>query len=316
MKHLISILLCAVLAPLTAHADYPDKPITLIVPLPAGGPTDAIARSVADSLSRSLGKPVVVENKPGADGTIGAKAAIVAPADGYTLLFGIGSLVALPYIQSPSPFNLERDLMPVSMIGRFPFVLSLHPSVPASTVSEFVAYAKSNPGRLFYASSTAGEALAAAEFMKATGIRMTRVPYKGSAQAVPDLLAGRVQAMFSPMAGVLPAARDGKLRLLAVFSSQRAPAVPDVPTLAEAGVAAVDVPTWQAVFAPASTPKAVVDRLNATILAALRTDELRQKLAGIMLQVEPAASEELRTRIRRESGLWETFAREEGLASR
>jgi tripartite-type tricarboxylate transporter receptor subunit TctC len=315
MKRLIIALLCLAFAPLTARAEYPDKPVALIVPLPAGGPTDAVARSVADSLSRLLGKPIVVENKPGADGVIGAKAAIAAPADGYTLLFGIGSLVALPYVQSPSPYNAERDLAPISTIGRFPFVLSLHPSVPAKTVAELVAHAKANPGRLFYASSTVGEALAATEFMKATGIQMTRVPYKGSAQAVPDLLAGRVHAMFSPIAGVLPAARDGKLRLLAMISPERAPAAPDVPTLAEAGVQAVDVPTWQAIFAPASTPKAIVDRLNATILAALKTEELHQKLAGIMLQVEPSTPEELRARIKRESGMWEQFAREDGLAS-
>lgn len=316
MKRLLSILLCLAVAPLTARAEYPDKPIVLIVPLPAGGPTDAVARSIADSLSRSLGIPIVVENKPGAEGAIGAKAAIAAPADGYTLLFGIGSLVALPYLQSPAPYNAERDLVPVATIGRYPFVLSIHPSVPAKTVDEFVAHAKANPGSLFYASSTAGEALAAAEFMKATGVQMTRVPYKGSAQAVPDLLAGRIHAMFSPMAGVLPGARDGKLRMLAIISPKRSTAAPEVPTLAEAGVRAVDVPTWQAVFAPASTPTAIVNRLNTAIVVALMTDELRQKLAGIMLQVESSTPEELRARIKRESGVWEQFVREDSLATR
>lgn len=250
MKRLFGFLFSLTFAASAAWADYPDKPISLIVPLPAGGPTDAVARSVADALSKSLGKPIVVENKPGADGAIGAKAAMAAPADGYTLLFGIGSLVAIPYLQNPPPYDAQKDLNPVSAIGRFPFVLSVHPSVPAATLSEFIAYAKSKPGGLFYASSTASEALAAAEFMKATGVVMTRVPYKGAGQAMPDLLSGRVHVMFGPISAVLPASKEGKLRLLAMFSSSRTPAAPDVPTLSEAGVAGIAVPTWQAVFAP------------------------------------------------------------------
>lgn len=314
MKRLIGILLCLAFSPV-AWADYPDKPVSLIVPLPAGGPTDTAARHLADVLSRSLGKPFVVENKPGADGAIGAKAAMAASPDGYTLLFGIGSLVALPHLQNPAPYNAEADLNPVSMIGRFPFVLSVHPSVPATTIAEFIAYAKSNPGNLFYASSTASEALAAVEFMKATGIRMTRVPYKGAGQAMPDLLGGRVHLMFAPMSAVLPASKNGKLRLLATFSSDRIPAAPEVPTLSEAGVMTVAVPTWQAIFAPPATPKVVVDRLNTAIVAALKTDELRQKLDGIMLQIEPSTPNELRERIKRENQVWEQFVREHNLGS-
>jgi tripartite-type tricarboxylate transporter receptor subunit TctC len=315
MNRLICVLLALALTPLTARAEYPDKPVALIVPLAAGGPTDAVARSVAEALSRSLAKPVVVENKPGGDGAIGARAAITARADGYTLLFGIGSLVALPYLQSPPPYDAQRDLAPVATVGRFTFALTVHPSVPAKTVSEFVSYAKANPGSLFYASSTASEALAASEFMKSTGIKMTRVPYKGAAQALPDLLAGNVQVMFSPISGVLPATADGKLRMLAVFSTDRVPAAPDIPTLAEAGIASIDLPTWQAVFAPASTPKAIVDRLNSAIVAALETDDVRQRLIGAMLQVEPSTPAELRDRIARESTVWERFVRENDLAS-
>ena len=313
MKRLIGFLFSLTFAASAAWADYPDKPINLIVPLPAGGPTDAVARSVADALSRSLGKPIVVENKPGADGAIGAKAAITAPADGYTLLFGIGSLVAVPYLQNPPPYDARKDLNPVSTIGRFPFVLSVHPSVPAATISEFIAYAKSNPSGLFYASSTAAEALAAAELMKATGIAMTRVPYKGSAQAMPDLLSGRVHVMVGPISAVLPASREGKIRLLAVFSSSRASAAPDVPTLSEAGITGIAVPTWQAVFAPPDVPKPVIDRLNAEIATALKADDLRRRLDGLMLQIEPSTPEELRERVARESRTWEKFIRDHNL---
>jgi tripartite-type tricarboxylate transporter receptor subunit TctC len=313
MKRLFGFLFSLTFAASAAWADYPDKPISLIVPLPAGGPTDAVARSVADALSKSLGKPIVVENKPGADGAIGAKAAMAAPADGYTLLFGIGSLVAIPYLQNPPPYDAQKDLNPVSAIGRFPFVLSVHPSVPAATLSEFIAYAKSKPGGLFYASSTASEALAAAEFMKATGVVMTRVPYKGAGQAMPDLLSGRVHVMFGPISAVLLASKEGKLRLLAMFSSSRTPAAPDVPTLSEAGVAGIAVPTWQAVFAPPGVPKPVIDRLNAEIAAALGTDGLRTRLDGLMLQIEPSTPEELRERIAQESRTWEQFIRDHKL---
>ena len=313
MKRLFGFLFSLTFAASAAWADYPDKPISLIVPLPAGGPTDAVARSVADALSKSLGKPIVVENKPGADGAIGAKAAMAAPADGYTLLFGIGSLVAIPYLQNPPPYDAQKDLNPVSAIGRFPFVLSVHPSVPAATLSEFIAYAKSKPGGLFYASNTASEALAAAEFMKATGVVMTRVPYKGAGQAMPDLLSGRVHVMFGPISAVLPAAKEGKLRLLASFSSRRIPAAPDVPTLSEAGVTGIAVPTWQAVFAPSGVPKPIIDRLNAEIAAALGTDGLRTRLDGLMLQIEPSTPEELRERIAQESRTWEQFIRDHKL---
>jgi tripartite-type tricarboxylate transporter receptor subunit TctC len=313
MKWLISFLFSLAFTASAAWADYPDKPVRLIVPLPAGGPTDAVARSLADTLSRALGTPFVVENRPGADGAIGARTVIGAPADGYTLLFGIGSLVALPYMQNPAPYDTEKELNPVAMVGRFPFALAVNPSVPATTIREFVAVAKTRPGELFYASSTASEALAAVEFMNAAGIRMIRVPYKGAAQAMPDLLSGRVHAMFSPISAVLPASKDGKLRLLATFSSARVPAAPDVPTLSEAGITGVEVPTWQAVFAPPGVPDSIVDRLNSAISAALRTEELRRKLDGLMLQVEPSTPAELRDRIHREGQAWKQFVREHNL---
>ncbi len=310
MKRLLAILFTLCLSAGEAVAAYPERPVTLIVPLPAGGPSDAVARAVAEVLARQLGQPVVVENKPGADGTVGVRAALSGAADGHVLLYGIGSVVALPHLQSPAPFDVARDLKPVGMIGRFPFMMSVHPSVPAKTVEDFIAYARTRPQPLFYASSTPAETLAAVEFMKATGVRMARVPYKGSAQAIPDLLGGRVQVMFGPLAAVLQPAQNEQLRLLAVLAPGRIAAAPDVPTLAEAGVAGVALPTWQAIFAPAGTPQAAIDRLATALAAALALPELRERLARTNLHVESEMPAALAERIRAEDRLWATFVRE------
>ncbi|TCO79578.1 tripartite-type tricarboxylate transporter receptor subunit TctC [Plasticicumulans lactativorans] len=312
MKRLLGLLLSLGLAMGAALADgYPGKPVSLIVPLPAGGPTDAAARIIAEALARALGQPFVVINRPGAEGAIGARAAATAAADGYTLLFGVASLVALPLLQEPPPLDVARDLSPVATIGRFPFVLSVHPAVPATDVAAFVAFARSREEPLMYAASTAGEELAAAEFRRATGVRLTRVPYKGSAQAIPDLLAGRVQVMFGPVASVLPHARDGRLRLLAALTPARIPALPELPTLAEAGIADVTVPSWQAVFAPAGTPQPIVARLAAAIDTALSSAEVRAQLDRLMLQPETSSPQALARRIDEDGRIWQRFARDD-----
>lgn len=315
MKRLLGVLLSLGLAMGAALADgYPAKPVSLIVPLPAGGPTDAAARIVAEALAQALGQPFVVINRPGAEGAIGARAAATAAADGYTLLFGVASLVALPLLQEPPPLDVHKDLSPVATIGRFPFVLSVHPSVPATDVAAFVAFARSREEPLMYAASTVSEALAATAFMQATGVKMTRVPYKGSAQAITDLLAGRVQVMFGPAAAVLPHAGDGKLRLLAALTPTRIPVLPELPTLAEAGIADVAVPSWQAVFAPAGTPQPIIERLSVAIDAALASAEVRAKLDHLMLQPEAPSPQALARRIDEDGRLWQRFARELALA--
>lgn len=309
MKRILAVLLSLPLLGGPASA-YPDRPMTMIVPLPAGGPSDAIARSLSEAMGRALGQPVVVENRPGADGAVGTRAAIAAPADGHTLLYAIGSLVGLPHLVSPPPFDMTRDLKPVASIGRFPFAMSIHPAVPAASVAEFVGYAKVRSTPLFYAASTAGETLAAVQFMKATGVAMTRVPYKGSAQAIPDLLSGRVQVMFGPAAAVQQAAEDGRLRLLAAVAPQRIAALPALPTMAEAGVAGIAVPTWQAVLAPAGTPDAITARVAEVIAAALAQTELRDRLARTSLQIEPLGPAALGDRIRADGSLWAELARD------
>jgi len=312
-RYLAWLLLCGLLALHSALAgEYPEKPVTLVVMLPAGGPTDAAARVLADALSSALGQPFVIENRPGADGVIGVRAVLDAPADGYTLLFGIGSLVAVPMLQTPAPFDLQRDFVPVAAIGSYPFGLFVHPSVPANSVAELIAYAKSREEPLFYASSTPGETLATAEFMQATGVRMSRVPYKGFAQALPDLLAGRVQLAFGPVSAALAHVQDGKLRLLATLTPTRLPALPTVPTLEEAGVRGASVPSWQAIFAPAQTPAPIVERLSRAVAAALQTDAVRTRLGRLLLQIEMTPPAALTERISREHSRWQHFIEETG----
>lgn len=287
------LLLVFVTTALAAPADdYPQRPVTLVVTLPPGGPTDAAARTLATALSAALGQPFVVENRPGADSAIGIRAVVEAAPDGYTLLFSVGSLLALPHLQSPPPFDAFRDLAPVAAIGSFPFALFVHPSVPAKTVAEFIDYARSRPEPLFYSASTPGEVLAATTFQQASGVKLTRVPYKGSAQALPDLLAGRVQLTFGPVATGLPHVREGLLNALAMLTPTRLPALADIPTLEEAGIRGVTAPAWQAMFAPAGTPAAIVDKLSAAVAAALDTAPVRERLTNLLLQIEllpPAA---------------------------
>jgi tripartite-type tricarboxylate transporter receptor subunit TctC len=299
----------------SACAQYPSKPIHLIVPLAAGGPTDNVARTVAQALSRAIGQPVVVENKPGADGAIGTQAAIHAAPDGYTLLFAPSSVVAIPLVHRSTAVDPIHDLEPVSMIGRFPFGLYVHPGVPAKSLAEFIAYARANPDKLDFATSTASEFLAAAQFMKATGVRMTRVPYKGAAQAMPDLIAGRVQVNFGPLSVGLPYVRDGRLRVLATLLPERSPFAPEVPTLAEAGYPEAGVPTWQALFMPAKTPQEVVDRISGEVNEVLRDRVVRAQLDRLSFQIEGSTPRALGATIRADARLWEQFVREYGLAS-
>src|SRR5687767_14817197 len=237
MKRILLTLLCLVIAGAAAsvHA-YPTKPIRLVVPFAPGGASDSAARIVGKTLSKSLGQPVVIDNRSGANGAIAAQAVLSAAPDGYTLLWGVGSMVAIPLLQKNAAFDSLASFSPVSMTGQFAFGMFVHPGVQARTVDEFVRHARANGDKLVYASATLGEYLAAAQFMKASKTTMTRVPYKGGAQALPDLLAGRVQVYFTPIAIVLPYVQEGRVRILGTLLPERSPALPDVPTLTEAGL--------------------------------------------------------------------------------
>jgi tripartite-type tricarboxylate transporter receptor subunit TctC len=310
---LLSLCFGLVMTPHSAAAEYPAKPIRLIVPFATGGASDTAARSLGQALHKALGQQIVVDNRPGANGAIAAQAVLGAPADGYTLLWGVASMAALPLVMKSPPFQSLGDFAPVSMVGQFAFCLVVHPGVPARSVAEFAAYARENPGRLNYASSTVAEFRSAAQFMKSAGISMVRVPYKGGAQVMPDLVAGHVQVHFGTMSSALPYANDGRLRMLAVLLPRRSLAAPDVSTLAEAGMPDLSVPTWQAVFAPPGTPRGIVERLSREIASALQGSELRGQYARQLLQIDGSTPEALAALIETDAVAWKQFVRDNGI---
>jgi tripartite-type tricarboxylate transporter receptor subunit TctC len=297
-----------------AAAGFPTKPLRMLVPVPAGGPSDFIARQVAQQLSSSLGQAVTVENKPGANGLVAAREALAAPADGHTLLYAPGSMIATPLLAKGSGLDWSQDLAPLGKVGRVPFALAVHPGVPAQTLAEFVQYARLQPGALNVATSTPSEVLAAAQFMKSAGIQFTRVPYKGGTQALPDLLANRVQVMFGPLSLLQPQAKSGALRILATLAPERSAALPDVPTMAEAGLGGVDVPTWQGLYTAAKVPSTIRARLAHDISAAVARPEMRTEFERRMLAVEGASQQELAAVITRELAVWAALVDEYKLA--
>jgi tripartite-type tricarboxylate transporter receptor subunit TctC len=301
------------LVPLTAAADYPTKAIRLIVPFGAGGASDIAARTLALAMQKSLGQQIVVENRPGANGAIAAQAVLGAAADGHTLLWSVASMAALPLMQRTPPFQSLAEFAPVAMIGQFAFCLVVHPGLPAKTLAGFAAYARANPDKLSYASSTLAEFKAATQFMKLAGISMVRVPYKGGSQVMPDLVAGRVQVHVGTMSSALPYTSDGRLRMLAVLLPQRSAAAPEVPTLAEAGVPGVSVPTWQAILAPPKTPREIIDRVSREVASALQGAELRAQFASQLLQVEASTPLALAAVIEADAIGWKQFVRENGI---
>ncbi|MFT7772209.1 Bug family tripartite tricarboxylate transporter substrate binding protein [Roseateles sp.] len=283
---------------------FPTRPLRMLVPVPAGGPSDFIARQVAHQLGTSLGQVVTVENKPGANGLVAAREALAAPADGHTLLYAPGSMIAMPLLVKGSGMDWSQDFAPLGKIGRVPFALAVYSGVQARTVAELVKQAGQQPGTLNVATSTPSEVLAAAQFMKAAGIQLTRVPYKGGTQALPDLLAGRVQLMFGPLSLLQPQTKSGALRVLAVVTPERSPALPDVPTMSEVGFAEVEVPTWQGLYTVAKVPAALRARLAAALDAVMAKPDMRAEFERRLLAVERASPRELTATITRELAVW------------
>jgi tripartite-type tricarboxylate transporter receptor subunit TctC len=270
----LALLAAAVATAGIARAEtYPDKPLRLIVPFPPGGGNDLIARAAAQRLTEIIGQQVVVDNRGGAGGVLGVTAAATAAPDGYTLLLGsLGMLAHNPALKPDVPYQPLRDFAPVVLLVTSPMILAVYPGVPAKSVQELVALAKASPGKLNYASAGPGSSLhmTGELFKYATGTNIVHVPYKGTAPALIDLLGGRVEMIFSTIAPALPHVKSGKLRALGVSTVKRAPAVPDVPTIAEAGVPGFEVANWQGIVVPAKTPAPIVRKLNRDLLAALQ----------------------------------------------
>ena len=271
-----------------AQPGYPAKAIRYVVPFPAGGPLDIVARAIGQELSKSWGQPVIIDNRPGAGGNIGADLVAKAPPDGYTILMGAVSTHAINVtLYNKLPYDPIRDFAPVTLITSVPNVLVVHPSVPANNVKELIALAKARPGQLNFASGSTGSAghLAGELFNSMAGVRMTHIPYKGAAPAVVDLMAGHVSLMFDNMSSALPNIKAARVRALAVTTLKRSPLQPQLPTISEAGLRGFDVSTWFGIFAPAGTPPEIVAKLNGEVARILHTPEMKERLA--LLGAEP-----------------------------
>ena len=283
---LISCLVIAAFAatPNASAVDYPVRPIKLVVPYAAGGPTDVLGRLVADYLGRDLKQAVIVENKPGAQGAIGAEAVARAEPDGYTLFVAAGSIIVLnPMLYKKLSYDPVKDFRMLALVTDLPVVMEVHPSVPAKTVAEFVAYAKQNPGKLNFGSAGTGGTihLAGEMFKQMAGIEMTHVPYKGAGPALTDLLSGNIQVMFDSMGTALPPVKAGLLRPLGVSSTQRSPDLPDVPTIAESGYPDYAVSVWYGIVAPSKLPDEIAQKIGASLDRALNDDTFRASLEKI-----------------------------------
>ncbi|MBS0336527.1 MAG: tripartite tricarboxylate transporter substrate binding protein [Proteobacteria bacterium] len=301
----------------SAHAQaWPAKPIKLIVPYPPGGSADILARAIGQKLSEGLGQSVVIDNRPGAGTAIGAEATAKAAPDGYTIMLGTVSSHAInPALTPGLKYDPVKDFAPVSLVASIPFVLLVHPSLPARSVQELIALAKAKPGSLNFSSAGSGTSnhLAGELFKSMTHTFMVHIPYRGSAPALTDLLAGQVQLMFDLVLTAQPHVKSGAARALAVTSLTRSAALPNVPTVAESGVPGYEVSAWFGLFAPAGTPAGVVAALNAETVKAMRAPDLRERLASQGADAASSTPEEFAAYVKDELGKWTRVIKASGM---
>jgi tripartite-type tricarboxylate transporter receptor subunit TctC len=298
-------------APLAA---YPERPITAIVPFAAGGGTDGVARILAEQLGRELGQPVVIENRGGANATIGAAAAARARPDGHTVFFTTGTTQAMnPYVLKTLPYDPVRDFTPIARIGGFPMMLAAHPGLEARTPQELFALARREPGRLTFGHWSTIYHAAAEALARGAGIEILRVPYRGSSATMTDLMAGRISMAIVDLTVGMPLARGGQIRALAVTGASRSPLMPELPTLQEAGVAGYDIGAWMAVYAPARTPREATDRFGQAVLKVLRDPAMVRRLSELGFDVDPGDAEELAAFQQRELARWGEIIRAAGI---
>src|SRR3954471_22481065 len=293
------------LSTLAIAQSYPAKPVRMIVGYPPGGPTDVIGRTVAQKLSAAYGQQVIVDNRPGASGLIGAELVVKAPPDGYTLLTVPITYAVTPSVFPKMPYDAEKDLAAVALIAAAPFILVVHPTLPVKTVNDLIALAKSRPGQINYASASTGGMphLAGELFNSMTGVKLVHIPYKGAAPATVDLLAGQVSLMFNNMLSAMPHVKSGKLRAIAVTSAKRSRAVPDLPTIAET-VAGYEASGWYGAFAPAATPRELIAKLNTDINRLMRSPDVAQRLAGDGVEPVTMTADQFATYLHQEIVKW------------
>src|SRR5262245_28253037 len=302
------------LAPAAAQ-DYPNRPITLVVPFPPGGSTTIVARIVADKLAESLGQQIVVDNRGGAGGTIGTKAVSRSAPDGYTIVLGYtGTLAIGPTLYPSAGYDPRKDFEPIGLIGHAPNSLVVHPSFAVHSVKELVDHAKANPGKVNYGSAGVGTVshVSGVYFANAAGIQLTHIPYKGTGPALADLLGGHIPMAFAPIPATHANIAEGKLRGLAVTSAKRSSLLPDVPTVAEAGISGFEASLYYGLVAPAGTPRPIVDRLNKALREALATDEVQERLATDGTEPVPSSPEDYAAFIDRDETRWSKVVKDSG----
>lgn len=317
MKHLLYSLWLLVALATPAQAQIgSDKPVRIVVPFAAGGPTDVIARVLAPKLSASLKRTVIVENRVGATGAIGASYVAKSAPDGDTLLLGTSSIMAAnPNLSANLPFDPVADFAPVSLVATIENILVVHPSVPVKTVGELIAYAKANPGKLTYASSGIGSTyhLGAELFRSQTGIEWTHVPYKGAAPAIQDVLAGHVNLMFDNTSSAIPNIKAGRVRALGVASLKRYPTLPELPTIAEQGLPGYETTIWLALFVPARTPVATIQNLHRAVQEAVDSSEYKERMTALDMQPRVSSSQELADYLKSDLAKWAKVVKEAGI---
>jgi tripartite-type tricarboxylate transporter receptor subunit TctC len=289
-----TLLAVALAAPLAVAAQYPGKPVRVVVPFPAGSATDTITRILANSVSQSVGQPLVVENKAGADGAIAAGEVAKSPPDGYTLLMATNSpMSAVPAMKKNPPYHPVSDFTPITDIGRYTFFIVLHPSVPAKTLPELISYARANPGKINYATGNTTGIVSTAFFASQAQIKMVHVPYKGEPQAITDLVAGRVQLMFASSSTSVPHVREGRLHAVVTTLPKRSALLPEVPSIAEAGMPQFSITSWAGLFGPAQLPREIVQRLNKEFGDAMKRPEVQSAMERQAFTLSPSTPGEL-----------------------
>jgi tripartite-type tricarboxylate transporter receptor subunit TctC len=315
MRNALAGLVLALIAGVVAAQPWPSKPIKWVVPFAPGGTTDILARTIGEKLSVALGQPIIVENKPGAGGGVGAEQVAKSPPDGYTIMGGTISTHAInASLYKNLPYDPVRDFAPITLIVRLPNMLVVNPDVPAKDVRELIALLKANPGKYSFASSGNGTSqhLSGELFKVMTGVEMQHVPYRGSPPALADVVGGQVTMTFDNITTAWPLVKGGKLRALAVTTAKRSPIAPDVPTLAESGLAGYEIGSWQGVFAPAGVPAEIVKRFNAEIVRIINAPDVRQKLVDMGAEPAPNTPEEFAAMVKAEVAKWADVVRKSG----
>lgn len=306
--------IAAAIAAFSVHAQYPDKPIRLVVPFPPGGAAELGARIYAAPLGQALGQPIIIETKPGADGAIAADFVMKAPPDGYTLFYATNTAFnwVLATRKQP-PYDPMRDFTPVSLVGYFGFFLFTHPSVPAKNVAELISYARANPGKLNYGSGNSTSQLFGAQLKKLENLDIVHVPYKGDSPLTIDLVGGRVQMAFATPGSAAPQVKEGKLRALAAMFPNRSSLLPDVPTAREAGLGRMSLTPWGGVFGPKGLPKEVVDRVARELAVVLKRPEVHEAFGKLAFEPKSSTPEELSGILKQQIEAWTSAAREAGI---